>query len=500
MGLAAKIQPNLRDFQARVLIDVRRHPWLQTCVIVLASGLVFGTGFRLSLSTFLRDNVAVCWPLIGLQVAALLRISRRYWPPVIAGMILSQIVLEWPEPKDELLVDVLCDIAELLIAAYCLPAFKGVPDWIRQPNLLIRIVLWPMLLGPALTGLPVAAVFAHQVHVSYWRYWARWFSGDMLGMVLWLPLGLILMSRETYVLFAWKRLPRTIGLIGMLSGLGWFVFHSRSAPAFIILPLLLLIALKLGFSGSVIAVNILCTVSAKGTLLHLGPFGAAPELYGVTVLQVFLAVAMLMCFPVSIILLERDTFEREIKHAYEQMEQLAISDGLTGIANRRRFDAVFDQEWRRGMRDREPLAIMMIDVDCFKLFNDLYGHLAGDDCLRRIAASIKGSVRRAGDLAARYGGEEFVVLMPGTNLAGALEVAEMVRLHVELLHLEHSRNPHQIVTISIGCWSIVPKHNVPAESLIEAADQGLYAAKQGGRNRIATIQPAALQQPVSKAG
>ena len=489
MGLAATLQPTLRNFKARVYIDIRRFPWLQTVTIALASGVVFGLGFSLSLSTFLTDNVAVCWPLVGLQVAALLRIPRRHWPPVIIGILISQVILEWREPADEMIVDAICDIAELLIAAFCLPALKGVSDWIKQPHLLKRFIIWPMLLGPALTAFPVAAVFSHELGVNYWRYWARWFTGDMLGVVLWLPLGVILISRETYDLFAWKALPRTIGLIGTLSLAGWAIFNFRPTPvAFVLMPLLLLIAFRLGFSGSAIAVNILCVLSAKGTLHHLGPFGLIPEPYNVTALQLYLAFCMLMCFPVSIILLERDDFERATKAAYQKMEQLAISDGLTGLANRRRFDTVFAEEWRRAIRAGDPIAVMMIDVDCFKLFNDLYGHLAGDDCLRKIADSIRSTVRRAGDLPARFGGEEFVVLMPRTNLSGALEVAEAVRLQVELLRLEHKRNPHNFVTISIGCWSTIPKADVLPDSLIDAADQGLYCAKQSGRNRIVALE------------
>ena len=241
-----------------------------------------------------------------------------------------------------------------------------------------------------------------------------------------------------------------------------------------------------------IAANVLCVLGAKGTLHHLGPFGKIAEPYDVMMLQLFLAVSMLVCFPVSIILLERNIFEREMKDAYAHMEHLAISDGLTGLANRRQFDGVFAEEWRRAMRAREPIAILMIDVDCFKLYNDLYGHLAGDDCLRKIADSIRSSVKRAGDLTARFGGEEFVLLMPRTNLCGALEVAENVRFHVELMRLEHSGNPHRIVTISIGCWSVIPKPDMLPDALIELADQGLYSAKQEGRNRVAIFEETGL--------
>ncbi len=497
--LAAKFEPARQGFEDRIVATCARHPWLQAIAIGAASFLLSGIGFSLSTSAFLSDNLAVCWPLVGLQAAALLRIPRRHWLAVLTGMVLSQWFMDrWAHP-DEVIVETASDVVEVLIAAFTLPAFNGLPAWIRQPRLLQRFMTWPMILGPALTAFPVAAVFSHELHIGFWRYWARWFTGDVLGIVLWLPLGIVMLSRDAYQLFHWKALPRTVCLIGSLSLGSWAMFRFHPTPiAFLLMPLLLIIALKLGFSGSVIAVNLLSIVCARGTLHHLGPFGAIAEPYNVTLLQLFLATCMIGCFPISIILLERDQFEREILEAYARMEQLAISDALTGLANRRHFDTVFDQEWRRALRDGKPLAVMMIDVDCFKLFNDAYGHPAGDECLRQIGNSIRMTVERAGDFAARYGGEEFVVLMSRTDRATAQGFAEILRAQVEQLQLDHRMNPHRIITISIGCSSVVPRADLAPESLIEAADQGLYLAKQGGRNRVGVIEPGALRTPLKE--
>ena len=215
---------------AQVSLYAERYPWLRAIVLVLSSGLLFGIGLRLSINTFLRHDLIVCWPLVGLQIATLLRMPRRDWPPVVAGMAIGQILFERSEPFDEIINDTLCDLAELLIGAYCLPALNGVSEWIKQPRLLQRFVIWPMVLGPALTGLPAAAVYSHELHVSYWSYWVRWFTGDMLGVVLWLPLGAILMSSEICVLFTWKALPRTMVLLGTLSLAGWCIFNARPTP------------------------------------------------------------------------------------------------------------------------------------------------------------------------------------------------------------------------------------------------------------------------------
>lgn len=169
-----------------------------------------------------------------------------------------------------------------------------------------------------------------------------------------------------------------------------------------------------------------------------------------------------------------------------QLARLSHQDGLTGIANRRSFDEVLDLAWQRHGRLAEPLAMLLVDVDAFKPFNDNYGHQFGDDALRRIAARIEMCTRREGDLAARYGGEEFACILSKTDADGALQVAEAVRAAVEALGIVHGFScvgPQ--VTVSVGCASLVPTIGTGPEALIAAADRGLYAAKHGGRNRVA---------------
>jgi diguanylate cyclase (GGDEF)-like protein len=169
----------------------------------------------------------------------------------------------------------------------------------------------------------------------------------------------------------------------------------------------------------------------------------------------------------------------------ESLAALALHDGLTGLANRRQFDAVFSAEFSRAMRSGTSLALVMIDVDYFKPYNDLYGHPGGDDCLRRISGAVNGARQRAGDLAARYGGEELAVLLPRTDAAGAMAVAEKMRRAVRDLHIPHAGNPAGIVTISAGVAACVPcRGGRAAQDLLAAADGALYAAKAGGRDRV----------------
>ncbi len=180
----------------------------------------------------------------------------------------------------------------------------------------------------------------------------------------------------------------------------------------------------------------------------------------------------------------RKTAEEELNRAFRLVENLAMVDGLTGVANRRQFEEKMNQEWKRAMRDGSLLSVLMIDVDHFKPYNDLYGHLMGDSCLRQIATTAQGVLHRSSDLFARYGGEEFVAVLPNTDSGGAQRVAEQIRRAVEMLGLAHTASPSGVVTVSIGCASMTLAHDSTSTVLVDAADQALYQAKSAGRNRV----------------
>lgn len=175
----------------------------------------------------------------------------------------------------------------------------------------------------------------------------------------------------------------------------------------------------------------------------------------------------------------------ELKEYRDFLEKLSLMDGLTGIANRRYLDEVLDKEWRRGLREGDLLSVIMMDIDFFKKYNDHYGHLAGDDCLRRVSRTLKKTVQRGGDFAARYGGEEFVVLLPSTSLENAVHMAEKVRKNIESLKIKHQMSDvHEYVTVSLGVATVRPERYMNPTSLIERADLALYQAKHDGRNRV----------------
>ncbi|MDM8522245.1 PleD family two-component system response regulator [Desulfococcaceae bacterium HSG8] len=174
-----------------------------------------------------------------------------------------------------------------------------------------------------------------------------------------------------------------------------------------------------------------------------------------------------------------------LKRKTDLLESLAAIDGLTDIPNRRRFDEVFEKEWGRAVRASESLSLIMIDIDFFKKFNDNYGHAAGDECLRSVAQAMVNTLQRSADFVARYGGEEFVVILPETEIEGAVHIAEKIRLNIEKLKISHAENQvADHVTLSLGAASIIPKRNTSSLILIEAADKCLYEAKEGGRNQV----------------
>ncbi|HEX5754959.1 MAG TPA: diguanylate cyclase, partial [Arenimonas sp.] len=176
---------------------------------------------------------------------------------------------------------------------------------------------------------------------------------------------------------------------------------------------------------------------------------------------------------------------RDLQQARDELERLSTLDGLTQIYNRRRFDQVLGSEWQRAIRDRRPLSLILCDVDHFKLYNDHFGHHAGDLVLIRVAACVADAARRPGDLPARFGGEEFALVMPDTELAGAIEVAERLCRSVrdaELLRDDLGERDR--VTLSIGVACCVPVSERSPDDLIEAADRQLYAAKDAGRDRV----------------
>jgi diguanylate cyclase (GGDEF)-like protein len=180
-----------------------------------------------------------------------------------------------------------------------------------------------------------------------------------------------------------------------------------------------------------------------------------------------------------------DVLDNQWHQKLHEATLLATCDGLTQIANRRRFDEYLEQQWKQMARERSPLAVLLCDIDHFKQYNDTYGHLVGDDCLKQVAQTLCRTLKRPADLVARFGGEEFAVILPQTGLGGALNVAEEMQSAIRQLQLEHTQSPvHPYLTLSIGMACMVPTSYDTSKALLDRADSALYLAKQQGRNQI----------------
>jgi diguanylate cyclase (GGDEF)-like protein len=183
-------------------------------------------------------------------------------------------------------------------------------------------------------------------------------------------------------------------------------------------------------------------------------------------------------------LIRQSQLQRQLETLNQELHRLASVDGLTQIANRRWFDEYLQQEWQRTMREQLPLSLILCDVDCFKLYNDTYGHQAGDRCLQQVAKTLQATVKRSTDLVARYGGEEFAVILPNTSSQGAIHIAEEACAKIRESAIPHGSSLVQpFVTLSVGVASMVPSLQTKSEVLITRADQALYQAKASGRDR-----------------
>jgi diguanylate cyclase (GGDEF)-like protein len=184
---------------------------------------------------------------------------------------------------------------------------------------------------------------------------------------------------------------------------------------------------------------------------------------------------------------ELNETRRQLEQRNRDLERLSALDTLTQIANRRRFDAVLRQEWRRAVRDEAPVSLLFCDIDYFKRFNDTYGHQAGDECLVRVAQAMEETLNRPADLVARYGGEEFIALLVDTDPEGARMLAERMRARIEELQIENrTSSVGTFLTVSLGVATVIPNATLRPEDLVDLADRALYASKASGRNKIST--------------
>ena len=439
---------------------------------------------------------AIWWANSALASVMLLDRRRRWLPLLLAGFggnLVAHFLMG--DPIWEVIALSACDTGETAIAAFGVGYSLGHGVDLTVQRQLLRFVGFAVLLGPLVASL-AAGLVLHWMVGSSLGVALIWFPGSALGMSFVVPLVLGLARRETRELFQPRNLANTLLYLLAVGVATMAIFSSAEFPwLFFIFPPLLFLVVRLGLSGGVLGC---CMVAAIGTPFTIstrgGPLAqlADPSLeHRILILQLFLATAVLSVSVVAIVFadLKRANLaailsEERYRELASSMEMLATEDALTGVANRRQFDRVIHGEWQRALRNDAPLTLLLLDVDHFKAFNDLYGHLEGDACLRSVASVATDIVRRPSDTVARFGGEEFAIILPETPAAGVPEIAERLRLGVMQLGQKHAGSDLGVLTISVGCATLVPAQGASVNEIIAAADGALYAAKKGGRNRV----------------
>jgi diguanylate cyclase (GGDEF)-like protein len=438
---------------------------------------------------------AIWWANSALASVMLLDRRRRWLPLLLAGLggnLVAHFLMG--DPLWESVALSACDTGETAIAAFGVGYSLGIGVDLTVQRQLLRFVGFAVVLG--LVASLAAGLILHWMEGSSLGVALIWFPGSALGMSFVVPLVLGLARRETQELFHPKNLVNTLLYLLAVGVATMAIFSSAEFPwLFFIFPPLLFLVVRLGLSGGVLGC---CVVAAIGTPFTIstrgGPLAqlADPSLeHRILILQLFLATAVLSVSVVSIVFadLKRANLaavlsEERYRELASSMEMLATEDALTGVANRRQFDRVIQGEWQRALRNDAPLTLLLLDVDHFKAFNDLYGHLEGDACLRMVASVAMEIVRRPSDTVARFGGEEFAIILPETPEAGVPEIAERLRLGVTQLGQKHAGSALGVLTVSVGCATLVPAEGSSVNEIIAAADGALYAAKKGGRNRV----------------
>ncbi len=433
----------------------------------------------------------ILWPLNGVTIAILLRHNRADWPAILAGVAIGTGIGECLD-NNSIGLEIFLrsfSISEILLVALLLPAYKSLDEWLRQPRLFATFLV-ALVVGPGVSGILAAITFHIVQHQQYLAAFNDWATADALGIVATMPLALSFTFSEMSALFRRKNLLQTFSLLTAAFVLMAITLSVTRYPLlFLIFPTLLVVDFILSFAGAAVAGVGLCFIAIYQATHSIGVFGTwTPDLFVSRdiALQCFLGFHLLILFPVSILIRERRWLIADLNSSNAQLMMLASLDGLTGIANRRALDERLHQEWKRAIRLGSPISLIMIDVDHFKGYNDRYGHILGDQCLRLVAEQIAACVRRPQDLVARYGGEEFAVILPHTDTAGMIHIATTIRSAIYNLQIENEASSWKYVTVSLGTANRTPTRDMDQSKLLHAADLALYEAKRAGRNCVKT--------------
>ena len=451
-------------------------------VVLLAGAYFFAA--KLALLVAIPPGYATAvWPPSGIALASVLLLGSRIWPGIWLGASLVNVTVQ-----SSLLAATLMgagNTLEALAGALLIRAFVGSPGAFRRGEDVIKFVAIAEL--SATIAATVAAAPLAFVHSLGWRElswnWWTWWQGDTVGIIVVTPLILAWVVRAHSVWTPWKIAEGAI-LVSLLAGVMYAIFGAGVAPyvpslplTFAILPFVIWAAFRFR-QGEVATVNALvCALAVWFTLAGSGPFAQGSLNESLLLLLAFMCTVVTTGLVLSAVIGDRGRAVEATQRLLVDLREQTIHDPLTSLYNRRFLQDYLPREIIRAMRERAPLAVIMMDLDHFKKINDRAGHQAGDQVLAAVGALLKRHVRGS-DIACRYGGEEFALVLPNTTFESAgrrsTEICSAIRRDTDRL---------RGVTASLGV-ALCPIHATDAEALLRAADRALYEAKKAGRNQV----------------
>lgn len=486
-------------------------------------------GFAL-ITMFVFETITV-WPSAGVALAAFLLCGWRIWPAIFTASL--SVVFIYYTNNDQMYP--LLDIVAIMLAIATGNTVSALAAWyfcgqvssLMQSFGDLQWVLKRFLPATAISS-SISAVLGIGIYWLLGLSWgehyvigmANWSVGNMVGALIFSPLLI-----SCFLQPSWRHRMNKVRWkypsIFSLLLLGFFLFGPGevwlpagfSQPALLLVPLLF-VAFSAAQTYIFIFQGMTFLMVWVGTTMGYGHFVTAHATETVTAMQLFCGFLAVVVLIIQALLCEQHKLRklwtadllssnrkleqrvqertRQLSEANRQLEQLSVTDGLTQLANRRRFDEYLNAEWQRACRLQQPLGLMMLDVDWFKNYNDCYGHLQGDEALRQVGQLLRLGARRTTDLAARYGGEEFALVVPLADALYLKQQAEMLRMAFASLNIAHQTSPLGRLTVSIGIAVMVPEQHETSMLLIEKADQALYQAKNNGRNQVVVAQSDSL--------
>lgn len=480
---------------------------LRTSTPTLLSFILFALAYYLSakacfLLATTSENITAVWLPNAYTLSLLLYYrGQRSWLFVLVALVadaLSEISLY---PWNESIILALVNTTEATLA-YLILKKSGVSSRLDSLDDMAKfIVAGPLIssfIGTILGCLTIQYFAPHTE--SFFALVRIWWFGDALGLMIVCPLLLTLLHGKKQAVQPFNSIDAvvclfTLGLLSLIIFAKDVVLFQVLITPTLILPSMLYLAARTNPKWTAIGVFLLYILITLLISIGRHPFGEVPLALAIVYAQEFVLTMSISSFGLATLithirdhekLLEARVIARteELNQLNNTLQALSLTDGLTGIANRRRFDEQVKLAWSHAMRDSQPVALAIIDIDWFKAYNDHYGHQAGDDCLRQVSKILEANLNRPNDFLARYGGEEFVFISASTDAEQATLIAQKICQAFKTAQLPHAASSFGYVTVSIGLVAMTPHGYDSAASIIKAADKALYLAKAQGRNQV----------------